>query len=83
MVTVIVAVPTATPVTIPAALTVATLVLLELQVTFLLEALLGDTVGVSVVVPPTASDALVGATVTPVTRTVVGVTVNVDVAVLA
>ena len=81
MVTVIVAEPTATPVTTPAALTVATLVLLELQVTFLLEALLGDTVGVSVVVPPTAIDALIGNTVTPVTGTVV--TVIEDIAVLA
>ena len=43
MVTVIVAVPVAMPVTTPAVLTVATLVLLELQVTFLLVALLGDT----------------------------------------
>ena len=70
MVTVIVAVPAATPVTTPAVLTVATLLLLVLQVTFLLVAVLGNTVGTNVVVPPIAIDALVGNTVTPVTGTV-------------
>ncbi len=52
VVTVIIAVPTALPVTVPL-LTVATLVLLLDQFTVLFVALLGVTVAVSVSVPPT------------------------------
>jgi predicted transcriptional regulator of viral defense system len=47
--------------------------LLELQLTFLLVALLGDTVAVKLVVDPTFTLALAGDTVTPVTETVVPV----------
>jgi hypothetical protein len=53
VVTVMVAEPAATAVTTPVELTVATLVLLLLQVTFLLVALAGDTVAVRVAVCPT------------------------------
>ena len=69
VVTVIVAEPSATPVTIPDALTVATEVSLEFQITFLLVALDGAIVEISRVVAPTPKDAEVGATVTPVTAT--------------
>ncbi len=79
--TVIVAVPAATPVTTPAELTVATEVLLLVHVTLLLVALAGDTVAVSVAVPPTDMLAVVGVTVTPVTGTLAVVTVTVQVAV--
>jgi hypothetical protein len=80
---VIVAAPAATPVTRPPVLTVAIEVLLEVQLTFLLVALAGETVAVSCCVAFVAIDAEVGDTVTPVTGTVVAVTVIVDVAVLA
>jgi hypothetical protein len=69
VVTVIVALPAATPDTTPAELTVATAVLLELHVTLLLVALVGTTVAVNVVVEPTFTLTDVGATVTPVTGT--------------
>jgi hypothetical protein len=58
------------PVTNPLALTVATAVLELDQVTVLLVALSGATVAVSCVVAPTAMDADVGVTLTPVTATV-------------
>ena len=58
VVTVIVAEPCATAVTVPLA-TVATFVLLLDQVTFLLVALAGNTVGVSVRVLPTLSVAVI------------------------
>ncbi len=67
VVTVIVAVPTATAVTKPAVLTVATEALLLLHVTFVLVALAGATVAVNWVVEPITMDADVGLTVTPVT----------------
>jgi hypothetical protein len=57
------------------------LVLLELHVTLLFVAFDGDTVAVNCAVAPTFTVALVGATLTPVTATVVVVTVIVDVAV--
>jgi hypothetical protein len=75
VVTVIVALPADTPVTTPPLLTVAMLVLPELQLTLLSDALLGDTVAVSEVVPPTFTEALVGATETPLTGTFVLLTV--------
>ena len=75
VVTVMVAVPAATPVTTPAELTVAIDDALDVQVTFLFVALLGVTVAVKVVVPPTAIDAVVGLTDTPVTATILLVTV--------
>jgi len=80
VVTVIVAVPAATPVTKPLLFTVATPVLLDDQVTALLVALDGETVAVSCCVDPEAIDAEVGLTVTPVTAT--ALTVIADVAVL-
>ena len=67
MVTVIVAVPTDTPVTRPVALTVATAVLLLLQVTFWFVALAGVIVAVNCCVPPIKIEAVVGDTLTPVT----------------
>ena len=70
VVTVIVAVPAPTAVTIPDAPTVATAVLLDVQVTFWLVALAGAIVAVSCCVDPTAIDAVVGLMVTPVTATV-------------
>ena len=76
------ALPAATAVTTPVELTVATAVLLLDQVTFLFVALLGATVAVNVVVEPTFTLALVGDTVTPVTGTVVELTVMVAEAVL-
>jgi hypothetical protein len=79
--TVIVADPATTPVTSPLELTVATLVLLEVHVTLLFVAFDGATVAVNWTVPPTLMDALVGATLTPVTETVVVLTVIADVAV--
>ena len=81
VVTVIVALPWATPVTTPLELTVATVASLVLQLTLLSVALLGDTVAVNACVAPTATDALVGATVTPVTGTVDVLTVIADEAV--
>ena len=83
VVTVIVAVPAATPVTNPAALTVATPVLLLLQLTFWFVALAGAIVAVNCCVPFTVIDAEVGLTVTPVTFTVAAVTVIAEVAVFA
>ena len=65
---VMVADPAATPVTRPPA-TVATPLSDELQVTVLSVALSGVTVAVSVTVAPTASCALPGETVMPVTAT--------------
>ena len=76
VVTVIVALPAATPVTTPLAFTVATLVLLELQLTLWSLALLGVTVADNEVVPPTETDAEVGLTLTPVTATVLLLTVT-------
>ncbi len=69
VVTVIVAVPTATPVTRPELLTVAKEVFDELQVTVLFVAFEGATVAVSCWVAPTLIEAVVGLTVTPVTAT--------------
>ena len=68
-VAVIVALPAATAVTLPVESTVATLVLLLLQVTRLL-ALLGDTVAVTVPVRPLLNESVVGSTVTLVTAAV-------------
>ena len=79
VVTVIVAVPDATAVTFPEVETVATLVLLLLQVTFLFVALLGATVAVSVSVAFGANVSVVLFRLTPVTGTV---TVTEHVAVL-
>ncbi len=79
VVTVIVAVPVATPVTRPVELTVATAVLLEVQVTFLLDAFDGDTVAVSCCVWFAKIDAVVGLTVTPVVATTVTVMAEVAV----
>src|SRR5687768_10866841 len=62
VVTVIVAVPTATAVTSPELFTVATEVLLDDQLTFLFVALAGATVAVSCWVVPTTFDAEVGVT---------------------
>jgi hypothetical protein len=74
--TVIVAAPLATPVTNPEELTVATDVLLEVQVTALLVALVGETVAESLTVPlEVVIVELVGDKLTPVTATVVPVTV--------
>jgi hypothetical protein len=69
VVTVIVADPCPTPVTTPLEFTVATPVLLDDQLTFLLVALAGETVAISCCVPPTLIDAEVGETLTPVTAT--------------
>lgn len=74
VVTVIVTVPAATAVTKPAELTVAIAVLLDDQLTDLLEALPGAIVAVSCCVAATDNDVLVGLIVTPVTATVVTVT---------
>ena len=72
VVTVMVAVPAATAVTKPELFTVATAVLLELQVTVLFVALEGATVSVNWLVPPYGIEAVVGLTDTPVTATVEG-----------
>src|SRR4051812_26952469 len=69
VVTVIVAVPGATPVTNPDAFTVAIPVLLEVHDTVLFAALAGDTVAVSCTVALTFRLADVGVTLTPVTAT--------------
>jgi hypothetical protein len=82
VVTVMVVVPAAMPVTKPLALTVAMPGRELVQVTFLLVALSGATVAVSCWVPFTATDADVGLTLTPVTATEPDVTVMVLVAVL-
>jgi copper chaperone CopZ len=82
VVTVIVAVPAATGVTTPA-LTVATAVLLDDQVTFVFVAFEGLTVAVSVpVAPPTVNESVVGLKATPVTATACVPTVTAQVAVL-
>jgi hypothetical protein len=81
VVTVMVAVPTLMPVTRPVALTVATAVLLLLQVTAWFVALAGAIVADNCWVPPINIEAVVGDTLTPVTN--IGFTVMVDVAVLA
>ena len=81
VVTVMVAVPTDTPVTSPLALTVATAVLLLLQVTFWFVAFAGVMVELSCCVPPIRTEAEVGDTLTPVTS--IGLTVMTEVAVLA
>jgi hypothetical protein len=65
-----VAEPDATAVTSPLVLTVAIALLLVDQLTVLLVALVGATVAVSWVVPPTVKDAVVAFKVTPVTGTV-------------
>jgi hypothetical protein len=80
VVTVTVVVPSDKPVTNPLLLTVATAVLLLLHVTFLLDALLGETVAVSCCVAPTLMVAEVGDRETPVTAT--GLTVTKQAAVL-
>src|SRR4051812_45342482 len=82
VVTVMVALPPPTAVTSPDELTVATDALLVLHVTFLLVAFDGATVAVSCCVALTFSVADVGDTVTPVTATLVVVTVIALVAVL-
>jgi len=69
VVTVIVALPDPTPVTIPSEFIVAMPELLVDQLTDLLVALLGNTVAVSVVVEPAFTLAVVGVTLTPVTGT--------------
>ncbi len=75
-----VALPSATAVTTPLELTVATDALLVLQLTDLSVALEGETVSVkSLVPPPSGMDTVVGETVTPVTATVVTVTAQVAV----
>ena len=76
-----VAVPAAFPVTVPP-LTVATLVLLLLQVTVLSVALLGEMVAVSLYVFPTSIVVLVVFRLIPVTATVGFFTVTLQVAVL-
>ena len=68
--TVIVAVPLAFGVTLPFESTVATFVLLDDHVTFLFDAVDGDTVAVNVLVSPICIVALVGLVVTPVTLVV-------------
>jgi len=70
---VIVAVPAETPVTVPLELTVATLVLLLDQVTFLLVAFVGATVAVTALVDPAAREKFPVLKVIPVTSTVDGV----------
>jgi len=75
--TVMVAVPDLTPVIRPVSLTVATEESLELQVTFLLEAVAGATVAVNCCVRPIFTFAVAGAKVTPVT----GITFTVTLAV--
>ncbi len=82
VVQVIVAEPAALAVTVPSEATVATDVLLEVHVTPVLVALLGETVGVRRYVSPAVNDNDVGDTETPVTATVALVTVTVQVAVL-
>ena len=82
VVTVMVAEPAATAVTSPDELTVATELLLVDQFTFLFEAFDGATVAVNCCVAPTFTVADVGDTVTPVTGTLVVVTVIALVAVL-
>lgn len=67
VVTVMFAVPSARAVTIPDELTVATLLLEVLQLTFLLEAFAGSTMAERVVVSPAFMLAEEGLTVTPVT----------------
>jgi len=81
VVTVMVAVPTEMAVTNPLAFTVATAVLLLLQLTVLLLAFAGATVGVSCCVAFMKRLAAVGFSVTPVTAT--GMAVMTQVAVLA
>ena len=71
VVTVMMAVPGATAVTNPLALTVATAVLLELQLTILFVAFDGETVAVTCCVVAAEMEAEAGETVTPVTATVV------------
>jgi len=78
VVAVIVAVPLATPVTNPDALTVAMLDAEVDQFTAGFEALEGATVAVSCWVPPTKIVAVVGDTDTPVTETVAAFTVMVE-----
>jgi hypothetical protein len=83
--TVIVALPTAFPVTTPLELTVATAVLLLVHVTVLFVAFVGITVAVSVSVAPTLSDKPVLFRFTPVTGTDIeapGITVTLHVAIL-
>ena len=67
VVTVIVAEPALTPVTTPLASTVAVAVSFDLYVTVLSVAFVGATVAVKVTVLPTATLAVLGAIVTPVT----------------
>ena len=69
VVTVMVAVPTATAVTLPSASTVATVSSSEVQVTLLSVASSGRTVAVRVAVPPSTSERVAGARVTSVTAT--------------
>ena len=64
-------VPAATPVTNPLELTVATDVLLEVQLTVLFVAFEGVIVAVSSCVAPEAIEAEAGETATPVTATLV------------
>ena len=79
VVTVMVAVPTLRPVTNPLLLTVAIDELLLLQVTAWFVALAGAMVALSCCVPPIKIEAVVGDTLTPVTK--IGLTVMVEVAV--
>ncbi|MNM04180.1 hypothetical protein D3C81_141670 [compost metagenome] len=65
---VIVAVPSDSPVTAPLT-TDATVVLLELHITFLFVAFAGATVAYSVFLPPTVTSRLAGVRLTPLTGT--------------
>ena len=77
VVTVMVALPEPMAVTFPLLSTVATAVLLDVQVTLLSVASLGATVAVSRSEPPTVSPRLVLFSVTPVTGMVGSVTLSV------
>ena len=76
VVAVIVTLPTSTLVTTPPEFTVAILLLPELQETFLLVALSGDTVAVNEMPSPSGIETIPGSTVTPVTATVLLLTVT-------
>jgi hypothetical protein len=67
VVTVTIAVPVAKAVTSPLLLTVATLVLSDVQFTVLLEASVGDTVATNIAVLPAVNDKFVELSATPVT----------------
>ena len=75
-VAVMVAVPAPTALTVPSLSTFATASLSEAQLTVLSVAFFGNTVAVSVALPPTVSDRLSRSSVTPVTATVAEETVT-------